>query len=69
MDDTLNFFAREIDFELENSQDVRRWLAYILSANKREVDCINYIFCSDPYLKDLNKEHLDHGLDVCAATH
>jgi len=53
-------FNYEIDFELENSEELKSWISkVILEENCNEGD-INYIFCSDEYLHKINVEFLDH---------
>lgn len=53
-------FNYETDFELPNENQLSNWLSQvILSENKKEGD-INYIFCDDEYLLNLNKQYLDH---------
>jgi len=53
-------FNYETDFELTNEEEISTWLAkVILSENKKEGD-INYIFCDDEYLVEINQQYLDH---------
>ncbi|WP_395066698.1 rRNA maturation RNase YbeY [Flavobacterium sp.] len=53
-------FNYENDFELQNEDQIATWIsAVILSENKKEGD-INYIFCDDEYLLNLNEQYLDH---------
>jgi rRNA maturation RNase YbeY len=53
-------FNYENDFELQNEEQLSSWIsAVILSENKKEGD-INYIFCDDEYLLNLNEQYLDH---------
>ena len=53
-------FNYEIDFELENSEELKSWISkVILEENCNEGD-INYIFCSDEYLHKINVEFLNH---------
>jgi rRNA maturation RNase YbeY len=53
-------FNYETEFELRNEPDFSKWLsAVILSENKKEGE-INYIFCDDNYLLDINQQYLDH---------
>jgi probable rRNA maturation factor len=50
----------ESDFELPNEIEVSKWLSkVILSENKSEGE-INYIFCDDEYLLQINKQYLNH---------
>ena len=53
-------FNYETEFELHNEADFSRWLSeVILSENKKEGG-INYIFCDDDYLLEINQQYLDH---------
>ena len=53
-------FNYETEFELPNEDQLSNWLSQvILSENKKEGD-INYIFCDDDYLLNLNEQYLDH---------
>ena len=53
-------FNYETEFELHNEADFSRWLSeVILSENKKEGE-INYIFCDDDYLLEINQQYLDH---------
>ena len=53
-------FNYEFDFELPNEDEISNWLSYvILTENKKEGD-INYIFCDDDYLVEINQQYLAH---------
>ncbi len=53
-------FNYENEFELQNEDQISTWISsVILSENKKEGD-INYIFCDDDYLLNLNEQYLDH---------
>jgi probable rRNA maturation factor len=53
-------FNYELDFEIENESHYSEWIsAVIISENKSEGE-INYIFCNDEYLLELNQKHLNH---------
>ena len=53
-------FNYENEFELQNEDQIATWIsAVILSENKKEGD-INYIYCDDDYLLNLNEQYLDH---------
>ena len=54
-------FNYETEFSLDNEVAISRWIAnVILSENKKEGE-INYIFCDDEYLLQINQEHLNHA--------
>ncbi|UQD55591.1 rRNA maturation RNase YbeY [Flavobacterium sp. K5-23] len=53
-------FNYESDFNLDNEEVIASWLSnVILSENKKEGE-INYIFCDDEYLHNINMEYLNH---------
>jgi len=53
-------FNYETDFQLNNETAIASWLnVVILSENKKEGD-INYVFCDDVYLHQINMEYLNH---------
>ena len=53
-------FNYEIDFNLENEIEYSSWISeVIISENKNEGE-INFIFCDDDYLLELNQEYLRH---------
>ena len=53
-------FNYELEFTLENETNITDWLSeVILSENKKEGD-INYIFCDDNYLVEINQQYLNH---------
>jgi len=53
-------FNAEIDFQLDNELHYSNWISrVILSENKKEGD-INYIFCDDEFILEINKQYLNH---------
>ncbi|MFT7067031.1 MAG: rRNA maturation RNase YbeY [Sediminicola sp.] len=53
-------FHFETDFELENTTKYSDWATRILAAHQRTHSQIDYIFCDDSYLLDINQKHLNH---------
>lgn len=45
---------------VENRKAVKELLLSLFSEEDTELDKINYIFCSDEYLHDINLKYLDH---------
>lgn len=60
MEETIGFFTADIDFQLDNKVELGLWIQEIVHQAEREIDSLAYIFCTDPYLLELNKTHLDH---------
>jgi rRNA maturation RNase YbeY len=53
-------FNYELDFKLDDEKLFSDWLSIVISSeNKREGE-INYIFCDDNYLVEINQQYLDH---------
>lgn len=49
------------DFKLRKRKNLKKWItAIIYKEGKRKVGNINYIFCDDEYLLDINQKHLQH---------
>lgn len=56
----IHYFSEETEFVLKNKRLVSKWLTSIAASNGRKIGNLNYIFCSDPYLLDINKRYLGH---------
>ncbi|EAQ39676.1 hypothetical protein MED134_09296 [Dokdonia sp. MED134] len=48
------------NFELVNPEQIISWLEVVISAEKKIVGELNYIFCDDAYLHKINVDFLDH---------
>ena len=62
----ISFFNPDIDFNLPRKRILSKWLKEILLERGFHVGQINYIFCSDDYLININRDFLghDHYTDV-----
>ncbi|WP_210462577.1 rRNA maturation RNase YbeY [Rufibacter roseolus] len=56
----IEFFTEEVEFEVKNEEKVKTWLLEIISKYDFELESLNYIFCSDEYLHQMNVEYLEH---------
>jgi len=56
----INFFVEDIIFTLKNKQVIRTWIFDTIQAYQCKAGEINYIFCSDEYLRKVNIEYLQH---------
>lgn len=56
----ISFFSEGITFNLRSKLLVKKWLKQVAAQNGYSVGDINYIFCSDDYLLDINKQYLGH---------
>jgi probable rRNA maturation factor len=53
-------FNYETDFELSNEKAIQEWLSDVIVSEGKKEGEINYIFCDDNYLLEINQEYLDH---------
>lgn len=56
----INFFQEEVSFQLNHEDILKGWISTIIQNAKQSFDTINFIYCSDNYLLEINKEYLDH---------
>ncbi|MFK7049664.1 Endoribonuclease YbeY [Flavobacterium columnare] len=50
----------EVDFLLDNEVDYTKWIEAVIKSENKELNEINYIFCNDDYLLEINKQYLEH---------
>jgi probable rRNA maturation factor len=53
-------FNYETDFELQDEAKYESWVQRIIASEGKKEGEINYIFCDDEYLVQLNVQYLDH---------
>ena len=53
-------FNYEIDFQLESEDKTATWIQNCIEKEGFELGEINYIFCDDDYLHNINVEFLQH---------
>lgn|SRR5690554_6471139 len=53
-------FNYECDFELENETQYEEWIDAVIASEGKETGEINYIFCDDDYLHNINMQYLSH---------
>ena len=57
---SINFFEEDIRFDLKNKNKVKAWVKSTIAAEGYKLQELNYIFCSDAYLLQINQQYLDH---------
>jgi probable rRNA maturation factor len=53
-------FNYETEFELSNETEISNWLSQVILSEQKKDGDINYIFCDDEYLVQINEQYLDH---------
>jgi rRNA maturation RNase YbeY len=56
----IQFFSEGIPFVLNNKTATRKWLNAVVREEKKKSWYINFIFCGDDYLLELNRTYLKH---------
>jgi probable rRNA maturation factor len=56
----IQFFFPANNIELKNRTRLKQFIGSIFKKHKRKLDSLNYIFCNDEYLLQINRDHLKH---------
>jgi rRNA maturation RNase YbeY len=56
----IHFFTESISFVLDEEDKTTAWIEQVLQEDGYKAHNINYIFCSDDHLYDLNQQYLNH---------
>lgn len=56
----IEFHFEEIVIPDFNPEFFRLWILDVVKHHKKQIGDLNYIFCSDEYILDINKQHLNH---------
>jgi rRNA maturation RNase YbeY len=56
----IHFFSEDIPFELPEKLRRKRWLKQLAVSRGFTIGEMNYVFCSDEYLYQMNVDYLNH---------
>ena len=56
----ISFFNEDIDFKVPQSRKTKIWLKSAAEAEGFRLNQLNYIFCSDEHLLNVNRQYLNH---------
>ncbi|MCU7550955.1 rRNA maturation RNase YbeY [Chitinophagaceae bacterium LB-8] len=56
----VSFHYLDVKFFFKNRETVKQFILELFKREGKKVDTVNYIFCTDEYLIDLNMEYLNH---------
>lgn len=56
----ISFFNEDVDYKIKDKQKLRQWIASTVANEGGRVGELNFIFCSDAYLLEINKKYLNH---------
>lgn len=60
MSGSIRFFSENTLFKLQKKRLLRRWIEVVISKARKEAGEINFIFCDDDFLLEMNKRYLNH---------
>lgn len=55
------FHSEDIRFELKRKRIYKGWIESVVDQHRKSVQNINIVFCSNPYLLEINKKYLNHN--------
>ena len=55
------FHSEKVVFELLDPPSIKKWLLQAISLENKSIGPLNFVFCSDNYLLQLNQQYLDHN--------
>jgi probable rRNA maturation factor len=56
----ITFHEEDITYKLKNKIAVRKWITDTIIAEGYKLTELTYIFCTDEYLLQVNRQYLDH---------
>lgn len=58
---SVRFFVEEISFKLSSPRKISSWIKETIASENKELGELNFIFCSDEYLRIINDQYLNHN--------
>ncbi len=56
----INYHFEDVDNLLPTPEAITTWIEKVIALHNAQLGTIQYIFCSDDYLHQINLEYLDH---------
>ena len=56
----IHFFSNDVPIPLRNMTKLKNFIESIFKKEMQRLDSINYIFCSDRIILEINKKYLNH---------
>lgn len=57
----ISYFTEDIKFELKGKLLNNRWLKMVVGSEVKKMGDLSIIFCSDPYILNINLRYLQHN--------
>lgn len=56
----IQFFVEDISFDLQPLKLIPDWISWVAQEHAKVIAHIDYVFCSDEYLLQINQQYLAH---------
>ncbi len=56
----INFFKEDVAVDLRKLKRFKNWIVQIAKNYNQDINSINYVFCSDKFLHQINLDYLNH---------
>lgn len=56
----IYFFNQDIEFNLKYKRKLKQWIKSVVTSHRKTVGTVNYIFCSDSEILNINQKYLNH---------
>lgn len=56
----IRFFNEQTKFDFRKRRLCKQWLKMVAESEVKKIGDINVIFCSDPYILEVNQKYLQH---------
>jgi probable rRNA maturation factor len=56
----IEFHQHDVTFQLDSEQTLKLWLQDIAKRHYKSIKSLSFIFCSDDFLLDINRQYLQH---------
>ncbi|WP_436514451.1 rRNA maturation RNase YbeY [Ekhidna sp. To15] len=56
----IHYFYEDVDFRISHEKHLSDWITSVVHSHDFIISEINYIFCTDEYLLEINRQHLNH---------
>lgn len=57
----IRFHSQEVKFNLRNKNLHKSWIKNCIAAHERMTGSVNFIYTSNPELREMNREYLNHN--------
>lgn len=56
----IKYYNHEITYTLRHKRKISKWIEQVVLLHKKQVGNITFVFCSDKYILEINRQFLSH---------